>query len=348
MRLPLLITIISLTALASVDLSVATPPQQRYSYTLSYPLPEPGIFAEGVISSGDYDTHPAFAPDGNTLYFLKCSAEVVTCTICISHFKNNRWTEPVVAPFSGQYWDVDPFVTKDGKTLYFSSNRPLKEGDPAKADTDIWKVALTSQGWGEPVRLDSPVNSKGGEYYPSLADDGTIYFGSSREGGKGGSDIYRCPLVNGQYAAAENLGDSINTADNEYEPFIAPDESYLIFMATIPQGLANGDLYFSNKTNGQWSKAEKLPAPFNSAGTEWSPKVTRDGKYFFFSSTRNRKNSVLSKPETIEQLTQRLRQAGNGLADIYQVDFSAVKVIMNKPVGVTPKAAAELAPGELR
>ncbi len=325
-----LITIVTLTAIANVDISVATQQQQRYSYTVSNPMPQPRIFGEGVISTGDYDTHPAFTPDGRTLYFLKCTADIRTCTICVSHFKNNHWTEPAVAPFSGQYWDVDPFVTKDGKTVYFSSNRPLKEGDPAKVDTDIWKVEVTSLGWGKPARLDSPINSKGSEYYPTLADNGTIYFGSTRDGGKGGSDIYRRPLVNGQYAAVENLGDSINTADSEFEPFIAPDESYLIFMATIPQGLANGDLYFSNNNNGQWSKAEKLPAPFNSTGTEWSPKVTRDGRYFFFSSTRNTQSGMLPRAETIDDLTKRLRHAGNGLADIYQVDFSAVKIIMKK------------------
>jgi len=325
-----IITIVILMATANAALSVATQQQQRYSYTVSDPMPQPQIFGEGVISTGDYDTHPAFAPDGKTLYFLKCTADIKTCTICVSHFKNNCWTEPRVAPFSGQYWDVDPFVTKDGKTVYFSSNRPLKEGDPAEANTDIWKVEVTSSGWGAPVRLDSPINSKGSEYYPTLTDNGTIYFGSTRDGGKGGSDIYGCTLVNGQYAAAENLGDSINTADNEFEPFIAPDESYLIFMATIPQGLTNGDLYFSNNINGQWSKAEKLPAPFNSTGTEWSPKVTRDGRYFFFSSTRNTQSNLLSRTETIEQLTERLRRAGNGLADIYQVDFSAVKIIMKK------------------
>jgi len=331
MRLSLsFITIIIFIAIADAGLTVATQ-QQQYSYTVSHPLPQPQIFGEGVISTGDYDTHPAFSPDGNTLYFLKCTVDILTCTICVSHFENNRWTEPAVAPFSGRYWDVDPFVTKDGKTLYFSSNRPLKEGDPAKADTDIWKVEVTDQGWSSPVRLDSSINSKGSEFYPTLTDNETFYFGSTREGGKGGSDIYRCPLVNGQYAAAENLGDSINTANNEFEPFIAPDESYLIFMATIPQGLVNGDLYFSKNINGQWSKAEKLPPPFNSAGTEWSPKVTRDGRYFFFSSTRNKQTGTLPKSETIEQLTKRLRYTGNGLADIYQVDFSAVKAIMNKP-----------------
>jgi hypothetical protein len=73
-----------------------------------------------------------------------------------------------------------------------------------------------------------------------------------------------------------------------------------------------------------------LPAPFNSTGTEWSPKVTRDGQYFFFSSARNTQSISPTSAETIEQLTKRLRRAGNGLADIYQVDFSAVKIIMKK------------------
>lgn len=320
----LLIALFSATAINSIDA------QEQMSYSSDKPIPQPQIFGKGIISTGDYDTHPAFSPDGNTLYFLKCTAEIQTCTICVSQFKNHKWSEPIVAPFSGQYWDIDPFVSKDGKTLYFGSNRPDNVGEAAKADTDIWKVDIINDGWGKPVRLDSVINSNRNEYYPTLADNGTIYFGSSRHGGKGGSDIYRCRLIDGKYTEAENLGDSINTADDEFEPFIASDESYLIFMAARPKGLIFGDLYFSNKINGQWAKAEKLPEPFNSFGIEWAPKVTRDGKYLFFASTRNTQTDIPKNPENIEQLTNRLRNTGNGLADIYQVDFSTVKRLMDK------------------
>jgi hypothetical protein len=331
MRLSILAIAIGISAgMLLAGFSASRTQNHRYSYTVPHPVPRPQIFGEGVISVGDYDTHPAFSPDGETLYFLKCTVDIANCTICVSRFRNDRWTEPTVAPFSGQYLDADPFVSKDGKTLYFISNRPLKPGGPAKDDTDIWKVDVTPHGWGTPVRLDPPVNSERDEYYPTLADNGALYFGSTREGGKGGSDIYRCPFSDGKFAAAENLGDAINTADNEYEPFIAADESYLIFMATIPRGLNNGDLYFSKRVDGAWSKAEKLPAPFNSVATEWSPKVTRDGQYFFFSSARDTQTTAPAKPETMAQLTKRLRSAGNGLADIYQVDFSAVKAIMER------------------
>src|ERR1700710_1898467 len=92
----------------------------------------PQVFQQGVISRGDYESHPAFSPTGDTLYFIKCSYDLKVSAICVSYKRNNRWTEPEIASFSGKYMDADPFVAKDGKTLYFMSNRPLKEGDPVK------------------------------------------------------------------------------------------------------------------------------------------------------------------------------------------------------------------------
>lgn len=286
----------------------------------------PQIFAEGIISTGDYETHPAFSPSGDTLYFLKCTADLVICTICISYRTNGHWSAPVTAPFSGKYFDADPFVTKDGNTLYFISNRPLHENDTLHNDWDIWKVDRRGEGWGEPVHLEVPVNSSGGEHYPTLADNGNLYFSSDRPGGKGGSDVYCARLVNGRYAAPENLGSGVNTPDNEYEAFIAPDESYLVYMATIPRGLANADLYSSQRLNGQWSPAKKIPGPVNSAATEWAPKVTRDGKYLFFSSTRNKVTDMLPARETLPVFEKRLNSAGNGLGDIYFIDLSTLEI----------------------
>ncbi len=316
-----------LCALALCGLSAWGPPaeQERHAgYNQSGNLPRPVIFAEGTISTGDYETHPAFSPGGDTLFFLKCAPDFSTYTICVSYFKNGRWSSPEVASFSGTYQDGDPFVTADGKEVYFVSNRPPHPGDTAKPDLDIWKTVRTDHGWAEPVRLDAPVNSDGDEYYPTIADNGTLYFGSSRAGGKGSCDIYKSLRVQGRYAAVENLGDSINTAENEYEPFIAPDESYMIYMAAHPNPLGNADLYMSYKLNGVWIKGAKLPFPFSSPGVEFSPKVTRDGKYFFFASTRNIHDPMTARHETMKELNGRIQGAGNGLGDIYQVDFSAL------------------------
>lgn len=298
-------------------------------------MTSPRVFAPGVISTGDYESHPAFSPTGDTLFFFKCAPDFSTWTICVSYFKNETWTSPEVASFSGQYMDADPFFTKDGRTLYFISNRPLHEGDSAKIDMDIWKIELAKRGWSNLIHLEAPINSSADEYYPTIADNETMYFGSERSGGKGGSDIYRSRLINGTDSAVENLGDSINTADNEYEPFIAPDESYLIFMATRPNGLKNGDLYMSRNQNGNWTKGLKLQPPVNSTGTEWSPKVTRDGKYFFFGSTRNTFDVVHHPKELTADFIKRLRAPGNGLGDIYQVDFLTLKTIPEESVSNT-------------
>src|SRR5262245_45736469 len=73
----------------------------------------PTLFAEGIISTDDYETHPAFSPSGDTVYFLKCKPDLSICTICISYKEKNTWTKPLPLPFSGQYQDVDPFVTRD-------------------------------------------------------------------------------------------------------------------------------------------------------------------------------------------------------------------------------------------
>lgn len=276
-------------------------------------LLQPEIFGDGVISTiSEYETHPSFSPDGETIYFLRCAADISKSTIYFSARKNGKWSEPQIAAFSGKYFDADPFFTKDGRTMFFTSNRPLADGEPAKTDTDIWKVEKTSDGnWGKPVHLGAPLSSAGDEHYPTLADNGNLYFGSSRAGGKGGSDIYFAKFENGKYLAPVNLGEMINTENNEYEPFIEKDEKFMIFMATVPKGLANADFYVSYNRKGVWSQPEKLPALINSEATEWAPKITRDGKRLFFGSTRARANSN-------EKIA--------GLSDIYYIGIDALKL----------------------
>src|SRR5215203_2212481 len=127
------------------------------------------VFAEGIISTGDYETHAAFTPGGDTVYFLKCMPDLSTCAICSSYKNDGQWGKPEIVSFSGKYLDVDPFVTSDGNTFYFVSNRPYKAGDTLNASWDIWKCDKKENDWGEPVHLDSIVNSTADEYYPTVS-----------------------------------------------------------------------------------------------------------------------------------------------------------------------------------
>lgn len=318
---------ITLVLFCALVVHAAEPP-----YAAKAPLPTPAVFAPGTISTGDFESHPAFTPDGNTLYYLKDAPNFSFWTIVVSNFQNGKWQAPQVAPWSGQYRDADPFITADGKYLYFISDRPV-DGTP-KTDLDIWVMEKQGANWGAPKHLDAPVNSPGDEWFPTIAADGTIYFGSDREGGLGRTDLYRCRRNGGAYAPAENLGPNINSKADEFEPLINADQSMLIFMAAgRPGGMGGGgDLYVSTFANGEWKPARNLGDPINSRFLEISPKISPDGRWFFFTSSRT---NFTGKPFDTRKSTNEylaiLRGPGNGLGDIYQVDLDVVKKIAATP-----------------
>ena len=323
-RLQPILSLLLYLAVAVLPLS-AQRQQVQPPYASPTPLTEPKLFGEGIISTGYYDTHPAFTADGKTLYFLRSTPNFNLWTILVTNFSNGKWAIPEVASFSGRYSDADPFITPDGSRLYFISNRPV--AGKAKPDLDIWMVEKTAKGWGEPSNPGAPINSPGSEWYPTLAANGTIYFGSDREGGKGRTDLYRARLVNGKYEAAENLGETINTAFNEFEPLIAPDESFLIFMAGgRPDGRGGFDLYISYNRNNEWTKPENLGDKINSTGNEYSPTISPDRKYFFWASTRGFADKGLEKRLNYRELTERLAGPRNGLGDIYQIDIGELAI----------------------
>ena len=244
--------------------------------------PEPQLFGENVISTADDESHPAFTLDGKTLYFLKNTPSFNHWTIVVSREQDGKWSTPEVAPFSGQFADADPFITLDGERMFFISTRPVN--GKAKEETDIWMMkrngpeAGAGIRWSEPEHL-AAVNSEASEWFPTVSKNGNLYFGSERPGGKGRCDLYCSRLVDGKYQTPENLGEPINTAANEVEPFIAPDESYIIFAGTgLPESRGAYDLYVSFRRENGWMKPTNLGDKINSTGWDFSPKVSPDGK----------------------------------------------------------------------
>lgn len=254
----------------------------------------PEIFAPGIVSTQEDEINSLFSPDGKEFYFSidtkrNNSKAGKSYKIMFMKEEEKGWTKPQTAPFSGKYMDADMCISFDGKKMFFCSDRPLQGNGAPKKDSDIWMVGKTGNGWSKPKNLGPGVNSDKNEWHPSITKDGTIYFSSSCEGGKGASDLYCSRYGNGSYEKAENLGGPINTQYREGDIFIAPDESYLIVMSSDrPEGYGSGDLYISfHKKDGSWTKAKNMGEKINTGSLEYCPMLSHGGKYLFFTSRRS-------------------------------------------------------------
>jgi len=283
----------------------------------------PALVAEGILSTPDDELNAAFTPDGQTVYFSKNVGDR-TGVIVLSRQTGGKWGTPEVASFSGQYSDYDPFVSPDGSRLLWISNRPVD--DKKKDDYDIWMVEKRAGGWGPPIHLPAPINTDAEEFYPSVTAKGTLYFSSTRPGGMGrGGDIYRAERDGGTYGAPKSLGDSVNSATHDADPYIAPDESFLVFASYgRPGAVGDGDLYVSHRRNGAWSAARRLDHGINTPAREYCPIVSPDGKWLYFTSFRGDIDSPRSKPITFRELSDQLRTTLNGYGNVYRIPVAAL------------------------
>jgi outer membrane protein OmpA-like peptidoglycan-associated protein/tetratricopeptide (TPR) repeat protein len=164
--------------------------------------------------------------DGNTAYFAsesfkekiatpkdkKANAKFSQVFLFKATKNGDKWGEITSLPFnSKEFSNANPCLSRDGKTLYFSSNRPGSIGG-----NDVWKVDVNTDGtYGEPQNLGTKVNTEGNESFPFIADDNkTLYFASAGRQGFGGLDVYQIDLSSG--GEATNLGKPVNTEKDDF------------------------------------------------------------------------------------------------------------------------------------
>jgi Tol biopolymer transport system component len=292
-------------------------------------LRDPGtpiLFAPGVISTGDIEFAPAFEPDMKTVYFVKGSPGAKRVMwILVSRLGDGKWSAPEIAPFSGQYSDIDPTISPDGKKLFFASNRPT-EGTAPRKDFDLWVVEKTASGWSEPRNLGAPVNSAGSETTTSVTSDGTLYFASgAREASRPGRRLYRSKLVDGRYTTPEPLPPPIDGGDEDSNQYVAPDGRYLIFFSKRP-GAPEPALFVSYTENGAWSTPENLNERLNADYAPYTPLVAPDGKSLYFTSLKGAFDHPPVGPMSYDKFVDLMHSPGNGLADIYWIDIKALRL----------------------
>jgi Tol biopolymer transport system component len=282
----------------------------------------PEIFAPGIVSTGYNERIAAFTPDGKEFYFILYGAPHMV--ILYMKEEKGRWTRPRVSPFSGKY-DAEFNISPDGNTIVYASEQPENsQGKPGKGH--IWLVERGDKDWREPKIINPSFYG-----YPSLSKNGHLYFNPRLEDGFGGEDIWVSKYVNGEYTEPENLGSSVNSQIDEVDPFIAPDESYIIFLRRDENGYGRFDLFISyQKDNGSWTNAKNMGEPINSTASEICPSISPDGKYFFFTSYRTTHKNYSEIPLTYEEKIRILNSPGNGLGDIYWVDAKVIENLKPK------------------
>lgn len=227
------------------------------------------------ISSAQYESHPAFDPRTRDLYFVRGNPDFSNWRLFVATCGRRGYAEPQPPSFaSADGFEADPFFADEGRTLYFVSSRAVN-GAPQN-DLDIWRVSRDENNvWGAPERLPEPVNSDGQEWFPRIARDGWLYFGSNRPGGLGRTDIYRAERDAVGGWRVQNLGPNINTAGDEFEAEINGQGDIMVLMA-------DGDLYRSRLRNGEWTPREKLGDDVNTAALEVGPLLSATGDSMMF------------------------------------------------------------------
>ena len=168
------------------------------------------------INTKTHESDAAFSQDGTIMYFSRTNSKrvkigeekIATVKIFKAEFINNEWTNVVEMPFSNDLYSTEhPFLTKDGKKLYFACDMPGTLGS-----MDIYFVDINSDGtYGTPKNLGDVINTIHKEQFPFLTEDGTLYFSSDGHEGLGGLDIFMSKMYNEIFVKPLNLGKTINS-----------------------------------------------------------------------------------------------------------------------------------------
>ncbi len=276
---------IYVTLVSFVALNLIQAQQTHLYLDQKLPAMTPKIFAPGVISKvNEYEFGSVFSKDGTEFFYgvdLGGRSE-----IRYTKLDQDSWTTPETIISHEIYGYNDPFLSPDEYRLYYISDMPM-DGKGNKKDHDIWYSEKKPNGWSKPINAGGNINTNKNEYYISFTNSGTMYF-SSNKGKNNSFDIYASKMKQNEFQEATKLPDAINTAAYEADVFVSPDESFVIFCATRKGGLGRGDLYISfKKDDGTWTASKNMGPLINTKNHELCPFVTKDGKYFFYTSNKD-------------------------------------------------------------
>ncbi|MCG8697131.1 MAG: hypothetical protein MI922_03695 [Bacteroidales bacterium] len=255
----------------------------------------PKVFGLGTVSTlKSEQSSPVFRSDMKEMYWSATEnpADKHNTTIYYCKYEHDMWLGPFVAKYSGKHEDGGITIHKDN--IYFNSNRDIQHvSDSLKLvmhwaqipDSRIWTSSYQSNAWSTPKLSNLKFDGFGKIFQLSFANNGNVYFTSHLGGVNEQVGIYKATKNGSGYSRPKPLAmSSVNSRSMDWTPFIAPDESYIIFSSTRNENREDqGDLYICFKTaSGGWSKAMYMGDDINTWAQEGCPSVSPDGKYLFF------------------------------------------------------------------
>lgn len=240
----------------------------------------PEFFGDGIIDNNERVFAITFSPDGLECFYTKSIKNNVIMT---TRVEEGKWIKPEITGACGEYFEFEPHITPNGRKLIFGSTRPFagKNEDGALRQ---WYALKGEEGWSELRPLGPPFDSRFCMYV-SVSDNGNIYF-------TGDDGIYISKYIKGNYEDPKKLGGTINHLNYAAHPFIAPDESYLIFDAQPIED--NAELFISFRDTGdKWGAPVIFDSTINTSRNEYCAFVSRDGKYLFFSRLKPGEGDIL-------------------------------------------------------
>lgn len=206
---------------------------------------ETELFSNSIFDPERNEGTPAFSPDGKTVIFARSNSGrrkdvSPDVDLYVSRLvPNSGWTEPVLVSASDSAsWDGCPAFSGDGKTLYFSSNRPGGSGG-----MDLFRVNMDASGrFGNPANMGKALNTPGDEMFPYVTKDGKLYFASDGHPGLGKLDLFVAERRSGKISV-ENLGLPYNSSMDDFG--LSSDQNGNIFFSSNRRGgLGDDDIYF--------------------------------------------------------------------------------------------------------
>ena len=236
----------------------------------------PEIFAPGIISREGFDDYGITFSKNNDLLLYTCDTvgsnkhNIMFCVL-----EDSKWTAPELIPFSFTNSIGEPVFSPTSDKIFYAQ---LDMNANGEMEPHIYFTIKTDNGWETPLHITPGL-------FASEANDGTLYFTDVTRGKKpmDKSDLVKSEYINGKYMKPELLVRGINTDYNEFHPFIASDESFIIFDSDRPGGFGDYDIYISfKKNNNEWGSPVNFGKEINSSEYDGVTTLSTDGKYLFY------------------------------------------------------------------